>query len=381
MRNETMTSRQRVKNTIEQKPTDRVPIDFGMHFSTGISAFGYYNLRKYLNLNVDDIEIVDCNQLLARVDQDVLERFHVDTILLNPPLTSHRVWNPRGDYRFKVPHSFKPELQSDGSYLLRKKRLRGIMPQNGFFFDYSEGLGYDPYEIDIDEKIEFFGQRAERLYKETDKFTLLMGFPSYFTNLDFACEMLLNPKDCKDYNENVLNDAIIYFNKINKRYGEYLGAIEVNGDLGTQNAPMCSPSSYEDICYPYLKRFCKHVHEASDIKIFLHSCGSIYRLLPYIIDAGVDIINPVQISAQDMKPQLLKQEFGDKICFWGGGCDTQYILWKETPEKITNHVKENMEIFKPGGGFVFNQVHNVMGNVPPENVVAMFDAAYNNSFY
>lgn len=139
--------------------------------------------------------------------------------------------------------------------------------------------------------------------------------------------------------------------------------------------------SYEETVFPYLKKFCEHVHNTSDIKIFMHSCGAIYEAMEYICEAGVDVINPVQISANNMDPKRLKDNFGDRICFWGGGCDTQTVLWSKNADEVRKCTKELIDIFKPSGGFVFNQVHNIMGNVPPENIVAMYDTAYENSFY
>jgi uroporphyrinogen decarboxylase len=152
-------------------------------------------------------------------------------------------------------------------------------------------------------------------------------------------------------------------------------------DMGTQNGPMCSPSYIEEFSMPYYKRFCEFVHANSDIKVFLHNCGSIKPLIAMLIDAGIDVLNPVQISADNMDPDELKAEFGDRICFWGGGCDTQKVLGVGTPAEVAENVRTLVRAFRKNSGFVFNQVHNIMGNVPPENIVAMLDTAYEESFY
>ena len=136
-----------------------------------------------------------------------------------------------------------------------------------------------------------------------------------------------------------------------------------------------------EFCMPYYKRFCEFVHANSDIKVFLHNCGSIKELIPMFIDADIDVLNPVQISAEDMDPQELKDEYGEGICFWGGGCNTQHVLSTGTPDAVISNVRYLVRTFKEKGGFVFNQVHNIMGNVPPENIVAMLDTAYEESFY
>lgn len=377
MNKETMTSRERVLNAINHKPVDRMPIDLGIHFSTGISIYAYQNLREYLGMPINDLEMIDCVQCLARVDTDIIERFHIDTMLLNPSWNKKHVWNPYGKYQFIVPTTFQPVQRSNGGWDVNYNNLHMYMPKGGFFFD---GAWPNFYDMSEDEQLNCFADNAERIYKETDKFTMYMGFSAYFDGIDFACDMLTDPEDCKDHNEKLLSQQIEKFDKINSKFGKYIGAIEVNGDLGMQNAPMCSPESYEECCYPFLKRFCDHVHSTSNIKIFMHCCGSIYRLLSFIVDAGVDVINPVQISAAEMDPQKLKAEFGNKICFWGGGCETQSVLWSKTPAEISAHVKELVNIFKTDSGFVFNQVHNIMGNVPAANIVAMLDAAYENAW-
>ena len=154
----------------------------------------------------------------------------------------------------------------------------------------------------------------------------------------------------------------------------------MSDDMGSQNGPMCNPTYVEEFSMPYYKRFCDFVHANSDIKLFLHNCGSIKPLIPLLIDAGIDVLNPVQISAANMDPQELKDEFGDKICFWGGGCDTQNVLGAGTPAEVADNVRKLVRTFKQDSGFVFNQVHNIMGDVPPENIVAMLDTAYEESF-
>ena len=375
---ETLTGRQRVLNAIERKPLDRMPIDLGCHFSTGISAFAYQRLREHLGLSTDNIELIDQTQLLARVDADILDRFHVDTILLNPPWPEHRTWNPRGDYHFQASARFTPTQMPDGGWRFPEIPNGGIMPAGGYFFD---GRMPDGYGLEAAERLKLFADRAERLYKETDRFTMLMGFSAFFDGIEFACDMLTDPDDCKARHEKRLGEQIERFDLVNRTYGKYIQSIEVNSDLGMQTGPMTGPEPYREICMPYLQRFCRHVHETSDIKIFLHSCGAISELIPSIIEAGVDALNPVQISARGMDPAMLKARYGDQICFWGGGCNTQTVLWRATPEEVSAHVKELIGIFKPGGGFVFNQVHNIMGDVPPENVVALYDTAYANSFY
>jgi uroporphyrinogen-III decarboxylase len=164
---------------------------------------------------------------------------------------------------------------------------------------------------------------------------------------------------------------------VQEAVGDYCFAWGIaSDDSGTQRREFIRPELWAEMIKPHYQKLCGWIHAHTPWKTFLHSCGSIYNLVPHMIEAGIDILNPVQTSAANMEPARLKQEFGAQIVFWGGGCDTQRVLGQSTPEEIRRHVRERIEIFAPGGGYVFNQVHNIQANVPPENVLAMFDAAY-----
>ena len=157
--------------------------------------------------------------------------------------------------------------------------------------------------------------------------------------------------------------------------GDYVQIIQMGDDLGTQRGPQMSPRMYRQIIKPAHRQVYEYVKAHSGLYIFLHTCGSIYRLIPDLIEVGVDILNPVQISAAEMDPVRLKREFGQDVVFWGGGADTQHVLPNATPEEVRQHVRELIEVFAPGSGYVFCQVHNIQANVPPENVVTMFETA------
>lgn len=380
-RKEYLSRRERVRRAIERKPVDRMPIDLGCHYSTGISAFAYFNLREYLGLDTDNVEVIDPGQYLARVNIDIIERFHIDTIVLHPGYPKTRRWRVRDKYEFTVPEALKPVLQNNGAwhlYNLQQPDRRSIMPKNGFFFDGDGGV--DLWNISDDEWWRLFSDEAERIHKETDFFTMLCGFPGYFGEIEECCLMYTEPQVFKDRNSTRLDSAKARFSKMLKHMPGWVDSIELNGDLGTQLGPYVSCDVYEDCTYPYLKEFCSFVRENSDVKTFMHCCGSMKPFIPYLIDAGVDIINPVQISASDMDPHQLKCEYGDNITFWGGGCDTQNVLGVKSPDDVRENVIMLTDILAPGSGFVFNQVHNIMGNVPPENIVAMLETAYEQSF-
>ena len=254
--------------SIDHKPVDRMPIDLGVHYSTGISAFAYYNLRKYLGLDYSNVEVIDCGQFLARVEDDIIERFHIDTMILHPGFPNTRRWNVRGEYEFVVPRAMKPELQTNGAWhLFRPDRpdRRSIMPRNGFFFDGDGGI--DMWQFDeADGWWKAFSREAERIHKETDFFTMLCGFPGYFGDIEECCEMYSDPDAFKEKNEKRLSSAISRFDEMQRRIPGLVESIELNGDLGTQNAPYVSVDVYNDCTLPYLKKFCDHVKATSDIK-------------------------------------------------------------------------------------------------------------------
>ncbi len=376
---ETLSSRKRVINAIEHKPVDRYPIDLGANIATGISTFAYHNLRKYLGMSTDNIEIFEPVQMLARVDNDIAEYFHVDTRQLKPRWRYPVRWNARDDYSFVTSEFILPNRNEAGEYVIESKGLVMRMPDKGFFFD-----GDWIYETEMPEAeyMKLMVSEAEKIRKEGDYFCIYNEFPAYYLGMDFACDMYTDPESVIERNNAIHKSNIgtleVLFN-LDKQ--GYIDCVSMFSDLGAQNAPIVSPEKYEEFCYPYLKKFCEKVHQNTDKKVFLHSCGSIEPLLPYIIDAGIDIINPVQISAANMSPEVLKQKYGEKICFWGGGCDTQFVLDNGTKEQIADNVKQLTSIFKQGSGFVFSQVHNIQGNVPPENIVTMLKAAYDCSWY
>ena len=157
--------------------------------------------------------------------------------------------------------------------------------------------------------------------------------------------------------------------------GDVADIVRFGDDLGTDRGPFMSPATYRKFFKPRHKALCDYVKKNSQMHTFLHSCGSIYKVLPDLIEAGYDIINPVQINSRDMQPEKLKREFGRDLTFWGGGCDTRWIfLNRASPEEVKTHVRKNLDVWLPGGGFVFSAVHNILPDVPPENIVAMFEA-------
>lgn len=381
-----MTSRERVVRTLNREATDRVPIDLGSHMSTGISMFAYWRLREHLGLSTDEIWVPDVVQCLAYVDEDVRQRFHVDCVLLEPRWPEEGRWCPRAPYTFSVPEAFRPRQQKDGTWTATHGESYMRMPPGGYFFD-GGWLNSCWHGLTEAQAIQQYAREAERIYKETEYACNFLGYGyggglgSFFGGLEQGCRMLTDPDAVLEQNANLLERQIPRFDRINEAFGRYIQLITVGNDMGGQGGPLVSPECIERFCGPFYKQLCEHVHRNSDIKVFMHNCGGVEPLLPCLIDAGIDVMNPVQISASGMDPAHLKATYGDDMVFCGGGCDTQSVLGVATPQEVREHVKALVRVFKDGGGFVFNQVHNILGDVPAENVVAMLDGAYEESFY
>lgn len=372
-----LSGRQRLLRTLRREPVDRFPIDLGTHFSTGISAFAYWRLREHLGLPTDRIEVVDPSQFLARVDDDVRARFRIDTALLHAGWPATARWNPRGSFAFTVPRTFADgaELQPGGDWIIRTGAQRTRLPAGGFFFD-GDWIGHD--DRPEAERLAALVREARRLRANDDPGIVLMGGFWAFASDDpsWLMRSVDEPEQVMADSERRLADQIARVGRLIDALGDHVQAVEVNSDLGSQRAPFVGPKTWCRLAQPYLHRFCDFVHRNSDWKVFLHSCGSIQPLIPHLIDAGVDILNPVQVTAANMDPAELKRRFGDRLVFWGGGCATQGVLDRGTPGQVRANVRELAGTLGAGGGFVFNQVHNIMGDVPPENVVAMLDEAW-----
>jgi uroporphyrinogen decarboxylase len=202
----------------------------------------------------------------------------------------------------------------------------------------------------------------------------LFEWGTFLRRMDnFLVDLVAEPKQVGKLLDALMEKHLASLARACAAVGDVADLIRFGDDLGTNGGPFMSPKTYRELFKPRHAMLCDYVHRRTKMKTFLHSCGSIHALLPDLIEAGFDVINPVQTSCRDMEPERLKREFGRDICFWGGGCDTKSVLSRGTPAEVKEHVKRRCEIFMPGGGFVFNTVHNILPEVPPESVVAMFD--------
>lgn len=384
---ETMASRQRVLAALNHQTPDRVPIDLG-GFQTGIHRQAYTQLLDYLGIP-GEVTILDPVQQLAKPCEDVLERFHVDVryVIAHGPESfkggieqntrDGRLWHDLKD-EFGVVWSMpddQPLYMDISHHPLAEATVADLA-------DYPFPNGDDPTR--------FTGLReqAQTLRRQTP-YALSTGIGGvvyeicwYLRGLErWFIDMIENPAFCAALLDKTLEFWLGYYSEFMKEVGDLVDVVMIGDDVGGQSGPLFSPQFYRRVVKPRQKKLVQHIKSLTPAKIWYHTCGSVRQLIPDLLDNGIDILNPVQISAADMDPRDLKAEFGDRLVFWGGGIDTQHVLSVASPEGVREHVRQNLEAFKPGGGYVFNSVHNIQAGVPPENIVALFDAAYEHGFY
>ncbi|HEX9028190.1 MAG TPA: uroporphyrinogen decarboxylase family protein [Anaerolineales bacterium] len=406
-----MNSRERILAAIRHEEPDRLPLDLGATPSSGISAIAYNRLVQGLNLADSRNWVYDVVQQVAQPSQEVLDVLRVDVVdvgrTFNPADSDWHPMTLADGSQASYPTWFQPEQQADGSYLAYLDgEAVAKMPVGATFFDelvfpyidgypadyrdlgaamrrvHWSGLAHSPWdhagEADFWENLR---ANALKLRQESDRAIMIVCGCNLFewgTFLRRIDNFLMDLVTCPDEVERVL-DALMEkhletLDKVCQAVGDVADIVRFGDDLGTDRGPFMSPATYRRLFKPRHKILCDYVKSHSQMHTFLHSCGSIYKLMPDLIEAGYEVINPVQITARDMEPEKLKKEFGKEITFWGGGCDTRHILTRATPAEVKAHVRHNIEVLAPGGGFVFNTVHNIMPDVPAENLLAMFEA-------
>jgi hypothetical protein len=411
-----VTSRERVLKAVNFQVPDRVPIDLGGMKASGIAATAYDRLKKLLGIR-SPTRVLDPRFMIAAVEQEVLRRFHADVLPVDLSGITAAV-RPEGDWLPRAAFDGTPLLfppgtgireDSEGNWILLGPDGADTsfrMPKAGYYFDdtaFNRGERIDPAKFrpptDIpDESLRLLSDYTTALYRDTEYALLGWGFGVCFLGLSLITDrasnvtqglpdewmmMLLTEKQtCHELMAASVEAAIRCLELASQAVGDRCFAWGIaSDDSGTQRGEFISPDLWAEMIKPHYARLCAWVHRHTKMKTFFHCCGSIRNLIPHLIEAGVDILNPVQTSAAGMDPTALKSRFGGRIVFWGGGCDTQSVLPAATPAEVRRHVQERMRIFKPGGGYVFNQVHNIQANVPPENIQAMLEAAFEFGSY
>ena len=399
-----MTSRERVLAALNHREPDRIPIDFSGHRSSGIAAMAYPKLREFLGLPPKPVRVYDVIQQLAVIDEDVLDRFGVDTVELGRGFAlDEGSWSPwiLPDGTPCLVPSWTPLERDDGRWVIRSKtgRVLGQMPDGVLYFEqtyfpFLDGDDLQAISDVLDESMwtavasppgpidsQSLSEGAKRLRKETGRAIIgLFGGNLFeigqflYRNDQFMMLLAAEPQHAHRFLDKLVEIHLANLEKFLEAVGEYIDIILFGDDLGMQTGPMISPQMYREFFKPRHKLLWNRAKQLADIKVMLHCCGGVRELMTDLIEAGVDAINPVQISCLGMDAGGLKADFGADITFWGGGCDTRDILPTGTPQQVAENVKEQVRILSPGGGFVFQQVHNILANIPPANIVAMFDA-------
>jgi uroporphyrinogen decarboxylase len=416
-----MTSRERVIAALDHREPDRVPIDFGGHRSSGISAIAYAKLKNALGIKTGDIYVYDMIQQLAIVEGEVRDLFGVDVVEMGRGFhlddADWKEWELPDGTPCKIPAYIQVEkrdahwylISADGTDLAIQKAGclyfeqihwpwmdRDIEHQD--FSDLSEALKNSAWSyarspgshLALDEPgLKKLEHGASELRGSTDRAIIGLFGGSFFEIPQFLYKMEnylmyigAYPEACARLAEVLCEHHLANLEKYLGAVGPYIDIVQFGDDLGSQNGPLISPDTYRRLIKPYQARLWKRAKEiCPSVGIHLHSCGGIEPVLDDLIEAGLEMENPVQITCKGMEPSHLKAKFGDRFTFWGGGCDTRDILPHGTPDEVTDHVKELIAIWKPGGGYVFQQVHNIMADVPPENIIAMFKAVSDSGRY
>lgn len=414
-----MTGRERLEATLNHQEPDRVCIDFGATFVTGMHVSIVDKLRKHVIGDQDyKVKVGEPYQMLGEVDDELREALGIDVIgsLARKSIfgTDEAGWKPFTMFdgtEVLVPHNFNTTIEEGSGDVLMYAEgdtsfaASGRMPNGGYFFDsIVRQKPIDEDNLDPEDNLEEFGLLSEEdiaFYEEKKKWfeergdcgTILVIPGTAFGDIALVpAPFLKDPKGIRDISEWYMSTALRpdYIKAVFDKqcdialqnletligiFGDVVQSAVITGtDFGTQRGLFISLDAYRDLYKPYHKRVNDLIHEKSNWKTFIHSCGSNMEILPDFVEAGFDIFNPVQCSAANMDPKELKNTFGKDVTFWGGGIDTQKTLPFGSPHDVKDEVRERIEVFAAGGGFVFNAIHNIQGNAPIENVQAMFTA-------
>lgn len=417
-----MNSRERLIAALNHQTPDRLPIDLGATSQTGINASTLYQLRKALGLDSHRLKITEPGQLLGEVEQDLLDLLGVDVIGLWNTTNyfgyknqDWKEWNMDdntpvfmgGDFTYDEDPTGKKMVYPQGD---RTAEYSAVLPQNGSFFDTVNREPFD-FELDeedltpledfkddfvvaSDEEARYWEKKSIELYENTQygivgmlgggalgDAAIIPGpaikHPRGIRRVD---DWLMAHSMCPDYIKEVFRyqtDVMLKNLEIYKQaVGDRIQVIWISGtDFGNQRSGMMSLETFRELYKPFYKEINDWVHKNTTWKTFYHTCGAIYDFLDDFAEMGLDCLNPLQLSANGMDAAKIKEKYGDKFTFWGGGVDTQHTLPFGTPDEVRQQVRERIDILSKNGGYVFNTIHNIVANVPPENLIAMYEEA------
>ncbi len=408
-----MNSRERVLAAINHKEPDKIPIDLGSTLVTGINAIAYNNLKKYLGITTGKTRIIDIVQQLAQVEDIIIDRFQIDVLGIG------RVYNKKDEDWYDIdlkgnkvqfPARFHPRHNEDNSYdvVLPDGTVVLKMSEGAFYFEQCSFPFLEGYPDEISDIMPIMNKylgaihvpapfdnlQQKRFWRKLRENAIeLKKISNKALTIELGCsvfemlhtlrridnnlmDMVSNPSKIEKLLDKLMDFHIASLSLVCKYVGDVIDVIRIGDDLGENKGPLINPKLYRKMFKPKHAEICDYIKKHSSMKIFFHSCGSIRQFIPDLIEVGVDILNPVQINVKNMDPKELKEEYGEDITFWGGGADTRNVINRLSPKEVEKHVTELLEIFSPGGGFIWSTVHNILPDVPPENIVAMFDAIH-----
>lgn len=405
-----MNSRQRVLAAIRHQEADRVPIDVGGTGVTNLNLIAYGNLKRHLGLTDGAARIFHTWIQVPEIEAAVAERLHTDTVTLpryrtslGIPNVEFKPWTFVDGTEFQVPVDFEPQRNEFGDFEWYEEGVKiAEAPGEGThgfslrhhplqeatttkeideWFDTYDGNFMARIRV-TDEELEWARDFARHLRETTDKAIVADYFCTVLENAQgivgwdtIYMHMLTEQKLAKHFFERLTHELVTGIERYLQAVGQYVDVFMTADDIGHQRGPMMNLDNYRQFVLPGHKAVFEAIHENSDAAVFFHTDGAVMPLLPELIEAGMDCFNSVQTNAENMDPAELKRRFGDNVTFWGGGVDTHRVLPMGTPEQVREDVRRRMEILAPGGGFVFASIHNILGDVPPQNVLAAFDAA------
>jgi uroporphyrinogen decarboxylase len=377
-----MTARERVVTALQHKEPDKVPVDLNGTLVTALTRIAYNNLRELLGMVSDSDPNVSSREMdTVRSLEDLLLHYQIDTrsVHLKTPLLAHG------------------KDMSDGTYYddfgIRWKKA-------AYYYDAIERPLVNASsakdletaqwpELHDRGRVAGLGEEVKKLYEETD-YCLVADIPGlgpfegacFTRGYDkFPMDLYINVPFAEALMDKHTDTMIAFWDMFLDEVGEYVQVVAQGDDVAMQTGPFISPDMYRKFVKPRQKRLFDFIHSKTDAKIFYHSCGSVYDLIPDFIEIGVDILNPVQRSAANMDIETLKKEFGQDICFWGGGIDVQQQLPFMTPDEIEDEVKRTIDILAPGGGFVFFPSHNIQADVTADRIDRMYQTVLKHRDY
>jgi len=418
-----MTSRERLAATLNHQAPDRLCVDFGAGFQTGMGAGAVHRLREaVLGKSGHRVKVIESCQMLGEIDEELRQALGLDVVGVHGPGTmfgfKNEDWKPFTMFDgtpVLVPGQFNVTPAADGGWLMYPEGDTAVppcawMPKDCYFFDainrqqpldeskLNPADNCEEMSVVGDEEVQHFARLAKH-YRDTTNYGVYLTLPgTAFGDIALVpAPWMKHPKGIRgvqewymatvtnrDYVMKVFEHqcacALKSIERLAAAIGDRVQVVFVSGtDFGTQTGQFCSVPTYRELYQPFHQAVNDQIHRLTKWKTFIHSCGAVRPFIPEFIAAGFDVLNPVQCSARDMDARALKREFGRDIVFWGGGVDTQKTLPFGTPDEVYREVRERIDIFAEGGGFVFNGTHNVQSNVPTQNLLALFRAVKDSS--